>query len=91
MITGGQAGGGPVTVTLTVGSTTTTTPAPTRVTSPPAPASPPTTVTVAHPHGPLPFTGAQVPIELGASAICVLAGLLVAAAGRRRRAPVSTP
>jgi hypothetical protein len=69
-----MSGGGPtggatheVSVTLTVG----------------AKDSPPTTVTVGNPHNPLPLTGAAVVPELGASAMLILAGALLALAGRR--------
>lgn len=50
----------------------------------PKAASPPATVTVGQPHGPLPFTGAPVTIELGASALLLLAGALLAASTRHR-------
>ncbi|HLI54688.1 MAG TPA: hypothetical protein VKU88_10205 [Acidimicrobiales bacterium] len=54
----------------------------------PKSASPPATVTVGHPNGPLPFTGANVTAELGASALLLCAGALLAAVARRTRARI---
>lgn len=73
MSSGGQSAGSDqqVAVTLNVG---------------PRSASPPATVTVGQPHGPLPFTGANVTAELGASALLLCAGALLAAVARRTRA-----
>jgi hypothetical protein len=67
----GGAAGQQIAVTLNVG---------------PKSPSPPATVTVGHPNGPLPFTGANVTAELGASALLLCAGALLAAVARRMRA-----
>ena len=39
---------------------------------------------VANPHGPLPFTGAALPAELGASALLLVSGLAAVITARRR-------
>lgn len=78
--TWGSDPSGKVTVNLVI---TKASPPTTATTTPPA-SSTTTTTTVARPHGPLPFTGAPVPLELAGSFGLLAAGLLAVVAGRRR-------